>query len=178
MPSSDSGRVHPQMIALPVPQISGLADTLVRAWTENRSHAREQQTVRAAIQARLDAHIETLQSEVERHQITANKEIVLSLIAAAQHVFDRKIDAFILAFERTHALLDAHQAALLVEQEALNEKLFFSPSLSDIDFNRLNARLGTVQVELLNIKKISVILNIDFKNSVNSLSPPRASTLR
>ncbi len=145
--------------------ISALPTLLEMAYSNNARDTKIQE-----IEAH--KHIETIKMELIKLEIEANtykvqaqKEILQSLIDAATHAFDKKIDSFREAFIHSHALVEEHQKILLEEQQELRNKLF--EDMSDSQFLSLNNRLSDVSGTLIDLKKVSSLMTMEFNQRVS-----------
>lgn len=150
-------------MVLPVPLIMQACQMMAASYAAGR------RDTAAAEQAKLQAQIRSLEIAAEREKVQAQKEILIHAMNAAQHMFDRKMDFFVEAHRRFQDMIDQHQAALLDEKRLLQERQF-DDGLSDAQFAQVIQRQQQVNVELIDLKKVSAYLNKEFSGIIQELS--------
>lgn len=147
-------------MALPVPVVTSAIEAISRAIESKYDYERE----------RLHASIRVMELQVARERNQAQREILLSLIEASRHVFDRKMDAFIEAFRVTNKHIARRQSELVEEKrqiEAQNDKIDMS-----INEKRIIARrLREINNNLHDLDIISLKAQKEFNLRVASLEP-------
>lgn len=116
--------------------------------------------------ANMQAEIIRLEIESDNEKVRARKEIIQSLIDAATHALDRKLDAYSESFNRAHALIDNQQQSLLDEKLILQEKLY--EDISDSQFVATNRRLSEIATSLIDLKKASGIITREYNEKIES----------
>lgn len=152
-------------MALPVPIIMSLMPVLSEiACSEHKTNTRMREIEAQENIELMKYELKKLEVEADIQKVNAQKEILQSLINAATHVFDKKIDAFRESFLHSHALIEEHQKFLLEEQREIKDKLW--DNLPDSQFFSLNNRLSEISGTLIDLKKVSSLMVQEFNQRI------------
>lgn len=153
------------MVAPLIPIAISTVPYLVEVATSTHRHDEKMCEIEANMRVKeMEFELKRLELEAQTAHVNAQKEIIQSLIAAAQHAFDKKIDALRHAFDQSHCLIKEHHAHLRNEETLLSEKRF--DDMTDSQYFALNERLTQTSTMLIELDKLGKLLAKDFYEKV------------
>lgn len=121
----------------------------------------------AAITAQAQVEVAEIHAEIRALEIAADREqsrqkaaILSKIIAAWQHIEDRKFDLVLEAFRATHELLLQQQQALIDEKRSLSAQKAEIPSSEIRRMIFIRKREGEIAAELSDIRRHASLLQL------------------
>lgn len=130
----------------------------------------------AAYQADLDREIHAQRIALageelafRRERLVAEHDLVTHVLNMEKHAFDRKLDAFILSFNRAASFVESTISSINSELAALEKRRYLS-SLTAREKSYVTFAIHSLRIERHKLQSDFNVVRLDFETNVKSLS--------
>jgi len=135
---------------------------------QSKSDAARYSHQEKTLQMQLQAEIGKMEIELQRTKVEKQAEIANRLIDFAQHIYDRKMDAYMAMYQSVAQLIQAHHSALIEEQKDIKNQLF--STVDERTEMRLVQRQRELNIEIREMTQIQTVLSRDMAEFIERLS--------